>query len=272
MPFSIDGRFLTPEQFRIHVKSLVFTDFRPVGIVWHNTAEPSLKLWHQYSRQHWMNGLADFYSGKGWRSGPHLFIDDGEDGIGLFTPLNERGVHSPSFNAQYIGIEHVGDYSSEDDDSGPGLQIKQNGIAATAILCDLLRISADPIHIKLHKEDPRTDHDCPGKNMAEDKLKSIQTVVEYIGTAGDHDPNWAHVVDNMVPTASRKGIVVVDNDDTLSVRENSTISSSVQARLNNGETVDIVSQALNGSSLWYCIARPHNSFGWVNARFIKEVT
>lgn len=265
-----DKRFMTPDQFKAHVAALDFTSWKPIGIVWHNTAEPNLKRWHEFSREHWMTGLESYYKGLGWNGGPHLFCDDGEDGIGLFNPLNRRGTHSPSFNAQYIGIEHVGDYNTEDDDSGPGLKVKTNGIIATAILCARLGIPVDGDHIKLHKEDPRTDHDCPGKNMARDKAKSIQAVLEYMGTGGDHGPDWGHVVDPPIePTPPRPGTVT---EDGLNVRSISSASGLIIGILNKGDTVSITGEAMNGASKWLSIERPDASVGWVNARYIQQAT
>ncbi len=264
-----DKRFMTPEQFKAHVMTMDFSSWHPIGIIWHNTADPSLERWHQYSRQHWMLGLEEYYKGKGWNGGPHLFIDDGVDGIGLFNPLNRRGTHSPSFNAQFIGIEHVGDYDVEDDDSGAGLKVKTNGIIATAILCASLGIPADGTHIKLHKEDPRTDHDCPGKNMARDKTKSIQLVNEYMGTGGDHGPDWGHVVDPPVnpPPGVHVGTVIVDG---LNVRAIPGTSGMIVAVINQGDKVAVTGEAMNGNTKWLSIERPHSSTGWVAARFIKE--
>lgn len=265
-----DKRFMSPDQFREHVAALDFSSWRPIGIVWHNTAEPNLKRWHDYSRSHWMIGLESYYKGLGWNGGPHLFCDDGPDGIGLFNALNRRGTHSPSFNAQYIGIEHVGDYNVEDDDTGPGLKVKTNGIMATAIICARLGIPVDNAHIKLHKEDPRTDHDCPGENMARDKAKSIQAVLEYMGTGGDHGPDWGHVVDPPVgpkPPSTRSGVV---KEDGLNVRSISSSSGVIVGVLNKGDKVSIVGDAQNGASLWLSIERPHSSVAWVNARYVKE--
>lgn len=265
-----DKRFMTPDQFREHVAQLDFTSWRPIGIVWHNTAEPNLRRWHDFPRLHWMTGLESYYKGLGWNGGPHLFCDDGSDGIGLFNPLNRRGTHSPSFNAQYIGIEHVGDYNVEDDDTGAGLKVKTNGIIATAILCARLGIPVDGDHIKLHKEDPRTDHDCPGKNMARDKDKSIQAVLEYMGSGGDHGPDWGHVIDIPVgpkPAVTRTGIVT---EDGLNIRSISSPSGLIVGILNKGDKVSIVSDAMNGASKWLCIERPHSSVAWVNAKFVSE--
>jgi len=268
MAWPADKRFMTPDQFKAHVDALDFTSWKPIGIVWHNTAEPNLKRWHDYPRLHWMTNLESYYKGLGWNGGPHLFCDDGPDGIGLFNPLNRRGTHSPSFNAQYIGIEHVGDYNVEDDDSGAGLKVKTNGIVATAILCARLGIPVDAEHIKLHKEDPRTDHDCPGKHMAQDKMKSIESVLEYMGTAGDHGPDWNHVADTPTgPKPPNTRIAIVDVDG-LNIRSTSSPSGIIIGVLNKGDEVKIVSLAMNGASKWACIERPNSSVGWVNAKYL----
>lgn len=259
-----DGRFMTPVQFKTHLNSLIFKEFVPIGIVWHNTAAPTLTQWGKYTRAHWMNSLTSYYQKQGWSAGPHLFIDDKSDGIGLFTPLNKRGTHSPSFNAQYIGIEHIGDYSKEDDDSGPGYGVKRNGIIATAILCT--RLGIDPTRmIKLHKDDPKTDHDCPGKDMAQDKAKSIQEVIEYMQEGGDHPPNWADAVLKDQPVTLKKGIVTVDD---LNVRSSSSASSSVINVLDKGEEVAISGEMMNGNTKWYSV-KNGQQIGWVAARYIN---
>ena len=266
-----DKRFMIPEQFRTHVDSLDFSQWRPIGVVWHNTAEPTLKRWHEVPRRNWMVNLEAYYKSLGWSGGPHLFIDDGVDGIGLFNPLNARGTHSPSFNAQWIGIEHVGDYAKEDDDAGPGLRVKLNGIAATAILC--ARLGIDPTtHIKLHKEDPRTDHDCPGKDMAEDKAKSIQSVIEYMGEGGDHAPNWGHVAEPQ-PAAPTAPMVAthVTTIDALNVRELSSASSARIGQLSKGAEVAAIGvPVLNGSTAWQRI-RALDMQGWVAARYLARI-
>ncbi len=269
-------KFLTPQQFREHVNTLDFSTWRPIGIVIHNTAEPTLERWHEFTRTHWMNQLETYYKGLGWAGGPHLFIDDGEDGIGLFNLLNRRGTHSPSFNAQWLGFEHVGDYAKEDDDAGPGLRVKNNGIAAMAIVCAKLGI--DPTtHIKLHKEDPRTDHDCPGKDMAEDKQKIIQAVIEYMGHGGDHDPNWAHVVVPPVvapgptPAPVEPVVSLVTVVDDLNLRESSSAGSARVASLpKNTLLAEIGPSVSNGATAWKHVrAVAIGKEGWVAARFTK---
>lgn len=265
------GIWYTPDKFRVYINGLTFNEWKPIGIVWHNTASPNLKRWKEFSRDHWIKGLENYYKGLGWSGGPHLFVDDLQDGLGEFNQIDKRGTHSPSFNAQYIGIEHVGDYDTEDDDTGPGLSVKLNGIAATAILCAKLGIN--PLtNIKLHKEDRATTHKCPGDDMAQDKAKSIQAVIEYMSDGGEHSPEWAHVVDNIdnpvpTPIIKKSGVVTTNG---LNVRSQSSMAGIIVARLNTGDKVVIVGNIVNGETKWLRIERPHNSFAWVTSKYIKE--
>ena len=269
----IDGRALSVDEFEAHLMSSKFTKalWKPIGIVWHNTAAPTLVQWKKHTRQHWMESLASYYKGLGWSAGPHLFIDD--EKINLFTPLTHRGTHSPSFNAQYIGIEHVGDYSTEDDDSGPGLKVKNNGIAATALMCTRFGIPADKAHIKLHKHDPRTTHDCPGKDMAQDYEKSIQAVVEYMGNGGDHGPDWGNHVDPGAPVVPPMALVHgVTTTADLNLRESASASSPVIVTLDFNRPLDILNEAKNGETLWYRVRLPDKQIeGWVSARYVRII-
>lgn len=271
-------KFLTPAEFKAYVDTLDFSQWKPIGIVIHNTATPNLKRWHDFPRHHWMNMLENYYHNElGWSGGPHLFIDDGADGIGLFNPLNRIGVHSPSFNMQWLGFEHVGDYAVEDDDAGPGLKVKQNGIAAMAIVCAKLGI--DPTtHIKLHKEDPRTDHDCPGKDMAQDKAQIIQSIIEYMGAAGDHGPDWQHVAEPPItqpgtvpqPPVYPKKMVEVPAHDTLNLRAASSAGSDVLGQLARGTIVEVLGEAMNGATKWARVRIEGVGDGWVAARFLID--
>lgn len=267
MPWTqIDGRSMSIPEFEAHLHSMLWNSWRPIGIVWHNTASPTLAQWKRYTPQHWLESLSSYYQSLGWNAGPHLFIDHKQ--IHLFTPLNMRGTHSPSFNAQYIGIEHVGDYSTEDDDAGDGLLVKQNGIAATALLCARLGIKADRSHIKLHKEDPRTTHDCPGKDMAQDVTKSVAAVSEYMATGGDHAPDWGNKLEPTAPTR-RIGRTTVPN---VNLRDASSMSGNVLAELSMDRPVDVYNEVQNGGTLWYHVRLPDKPLeGWVAARYIKII-
>ena len=119
---------------------------------------------------------------KGWSAGPHLFVDD--KAIWVFTPLTVSGIHSPSYNMVAIGLEMLGNYDSDAFDSGRGLKVRQNAVAAMASLSAVLGL--DPLKMKLHWEDRKTIHSCPGPGVR--KLELIQEVQDLllVRHSGEH--------------------------------------------------------------------------------------
>jgi hypothetical protein len=167
----IVGKGFTQDGFSAYVASLGtppdWVDF----VVLHNTAVPTLADWHKVSGEKRMVGLADYYRNvQHWSAGPHLFVAD--DLIWVFTPLKEHGVHSPSWNSVAWGVEMVGDYATEAFDSGAGAKVRDNAVHAVAVLSKWAHL--DSSSMRLHKEDPKTTHDCPGKHVS--KADFIQRV------------------------------------------------------------------------------------------------
>ena len=170
--------------FDRYCHSLHWTQWRPSFIVLHNTASPTLSDRPKgFTRQHILN-LEDYYRDTmHWSAGPHLFIDDSK--IWVFTPLTLSGVHSPSYNKLALGIEMLGEYNSEAFDSGRGLKVQQNTIAAIATLTAVLGL--DPESMKMHFEDPATSHKgCPGKHVKKSAI--ISQVISLLRErhAGEH--------------------------------------------------------------------------------------
>ena len=174
----IVGRRFAPAAFADYAKSVIENaSWKPSFVVLHNTSEPTLaERPDGFTPQH-MQNLASYYSGLGWRSGPHLFVDD--NGIWVFSPLDKPGVHSPSWNHVSYGVEQLGEYETEAYESGRGLAVQKNAIAAVAVLSRWASI--DSHSMKLHKEDAMTTHqDCPGKNCALHKTDFMNAVHDYI--------------------------------------------------------------------------------------------
>ncbi len=162
----IVGESFTAQEFKDYVASLKFQAWRPQFVVVHNTAAPKLSEWHSVpGKQRMLNLEAYYRDQQKWSGGPHLFVAD--DLIWAFTPLTVPGVHSPSWNAIAWGMEIVGDYSVEEFTGG----VKENAIAALAVLHNAMSLS--PQTLRLHKEDPRTTHDCPGKNVVKAELQAL---------------------------------------------------------------------------------------------------
>ncbi len=166
---SIVGLSFTAEEFESYCHSLQWTSWRPSFIVLHNTASPNLaQRPGGFTKKHIQNLQSFYRDTQKWSAGPHLFIDDLQ--IWVFTPLTMSGVHSPSWNKLAIGIEMLGDYAKDSFKTGRGLAVRKNAVAAMATISAVLGL--DPETIRLHKEDPRTTHDCPGKNVVKAEVIS----------------------------------------------------------------------------------------------------
>lgn len=168
----IIGKAFTPAQFTQYCQTFKLQAWHPRFCVVHNTQIPNFAAWHKVPGADRMRALERYYRDeKGWSGGPHLFVAD--DLIWAFTPLSVPGVHSPSWNTLAWGVEMVGDYDNET----LSLSVLSNTISA---LTDLHRLGKlDPQNIRLHKEDPKTDHNCPGKNVHKDVI--INSVSVHLG-------------------------------------------------------------------------------------------
>ena len=168
MPWKpIVGLAFNAAQFDTYCHSLQWNAWRPSFIVLHNTAAPSLaQRPNGFTAQHIQNLVGFYRDQQHWSAGPHLFIDDKK--IWVFTPLIVSGVHSPSWNKLAIGIEMLGNYAAESFSTGRGSKVRENAVAAMATICAILGLP--PATIKLHKEDPATTHNCPGKNVKKPEI------------------------------------------------------------------------------------------------------
>lgn len=266
------------EGFRKYISTLHWDRWQPKLIVWHNTAAPSLKQWIKSAdddrRAGKIPGITRiqnlerfFRDNQVWNGGPHLFIAN--DFIWIMNPLTERGTHSPSFNSTAIGIEMIGDFASEDDETGPGLEVKNNTIFATALLCTELGL--DPRSaIKLHKEDPRTTHDCPGKNIAQDKHEMIEAV-EDLMPGGEHDPEQvAAVIAGKQPVSNfRNPIPVTVTVEGLNFRRGPGVDTKSTGTLPKGTKLTVINEATNGPSRWLQVRTPAGYVGWVSGRYVE---
>jgi hypothetical protein len=268
----------TQEHFRRYVAGLSWPAWRPSKIVWHNTAAPSLAQWMKSAAEDRAKGLVPgitrirnleryFRDQNGWSGCPHLFIAN--DFTWVMNPLTAAGVHSPSFNTTAIGIEMVGDFDREDDDAGEGLKVKQNTIFATAVLCSALGL--DPASaIYLHKQDPRTTHDCPGKDIASDKFQMIAEVVDLM-SGGEHDPaEVAAVIETgtapKIPAMEGRGITTANN---LNFRRGPGVDNESTGSLPKGIELTILATARNGSTEWLQVRTPAGHTGWVSGRYVQ---
>lgn len=174
------GQKLNQDEFRNYVETYNFGSIKPDGIVIHHTWRPTKKDWNGEKS---IMGLKNYYEGLGWSAAPHIFI--AEDGIWLFTPMTEVGIHAGEGNAvwerlgrQYrgfkgpigsklkgytIGIEVVGDYDVE---RWTGHTFS-NALSSIRILMDTLAI--DNEHVTFHR-DWTDQKSCPGHAITKDWL------------------------------------------------------------------------------------------------------
>lgn len=278
----IVGRFIATEaELSSYIKSLPPIPWAKL-VTWHNTQAPNLVQWantEERDRQAKLvpgitriKNLESYFKGRGWPSAPHWFVVP--SGWWAFTPMSAKGTHSPSWNGTGIGIEMVADFAVETDESGLGAQVKAKTIALTAMLCDKTGIMPAeglgpmPLRpslargIRLHKEDPATTHDCPGKLIAQDKAAMIQAVIEYQGHAGEHVKLPEELPPVRIGTTNTPG-------DSLNLRDNSSASGRVLTKLANGAIVSILNSATNGTTRWLYV-EANNLRGWVSARYVKE--
>lgn len=281
---SRQGKGLTVPEFKEYVETLVFVGWRPSFMTLHNTGLPTLattKSDGTFDTYSWKGAtpppqrilnLERYYrDDQGWPSGPHAFVAD--DFIWPFTPFTMRGTHSPSWNGSALGIELVGDYEREDPYSGYGLKAYKNAVAVFAILHAKIGMAVS--QVKFHREDPRTTHKCPGKNLwqlGNGRDRFIQDVREYMGSGGEHSPD--EDPDHPAPTPPRNGTVSnTVGTEGLNVRESPSASAHIVAVAAAGEKMVIYNEAMNGTTKWYRVwyrddktSLEHR--GWASAKYI----
>ncbi len=169
----IVGKSCSPGEFAAHVDQLTWSTWKPQFIVVHNTAAPNLASRPNGLTFQQIKNLEAYYrDDQKWAAGPHLFIDDRQ--IWLFTPLTVQGTHSPSWNSKAIGIEMLGDYDTESFTEGRGLKVRE--LTTWAIGKLSVKLGFKPDAWKFHVEDPKTTHDCPGKNARAQRALMIREV------------------------------------------------------------------------------------------------
>ncbi len=172
--FPIVAKRFAPDEFGAYLGSIALAAFRPSMVVLHNTAVPTLADRPSGFTTAQMADLEHYYAHvQGWSGGPHLFVDD--NGIWAFNLLDRRGVHSPSWNSISWGVEMLGDYEREPFDSGRGAKVRSNAVAAVAAMLHKLRVPPSNDHFKLHHEDPKTTHACPGKLVGKEAVRVLLT-------------------------------------------------------------------------------------------------
>lgn len=148
---------LSLNEFRHYIKEYYFGAQPANKLVIHHTWKPTKELW---TGQQSILALKGYYERKGWKAGPHLFI--AEDGIWLFTPMRNNGIHAGILNPRSIGIEVVGNYDAEVWSGNT----KINALGAITFLMKQLRLENDDIYF--HRD--ISGKSCPGQAITKEWL------------------------------------------------------------------------------------------------------
>ena len=156
------GKMLTPAEWLDYIASYQFGPVMPSKVVLHHTWRPTVAQWQGSTS---MQGMQRFFAEKGWTAAPHCFA--GPDGIWLFTPLREIGVHAGTGNGSFakgwytIGLEMVGDY----DAARPTGKVWEHTLAILGGMS--LRLGIPPKQLISFHRDYSTKT-CPGKAVTPD--------------------------------------------------------------------------------------------------------
>jgi hypothetical protein len=130
-----------------------------------------------------------------WHSGVHLFV--APNLIWNLCDLTEPGVSVSCWNHLTLGIEMIGDYSAERFDAGPGAEVRDNAIAAMAVLHRKLGLRPDQYQkgvrgLHFHKECSQDHHDCPGRNVVKaDVVARVLAKMQALSSAAaPSDADW----------------------------------------------------------------------------------
>ena len=157
------------------------------AIMFHCTGIPSRAEWeHAYE-----NGTTDLQRLKnmwygwteinGWSAGPHLV--GFSRGVAVMTPLNQRGIGSPSYNR--LGIFHFECNLDGASEQFFGTPTESNVIGPMAALYRTKKVVPSAKTLLWHNEDPETSHRVcpspPGVLKKEDFIKAILAHPLYKG-------------------------------------------------------------------------------------------
>src|SRR5215475_15454347 len=101
IPLIFVGKRFTSDDFRVFVANVDFSAWKPKFVVVGNSSVPTIADWHKISSDVRIKDLISYFRDHmGWRSGPHLVIDD--EATWIFGDLARPGVYAPSWNDSAI--------------------------------------------------------------------------------------------------------------------------------------------------------------------------
>jgi GH24 family phage-related lysozyme (muramidase) len=137
-------------------------------MVAHNTAAPYIKPPITPSKR--ISNIGNYYKTLGWSTGPNIIVILNK--VYLGTPWAFPGTNSPGYNGKGMGVEVEGDYriGKHDPRTGDGKIAWDTASWVFYEVMSWLGLPIDSAHVKLHREDPMTTHECPGNLVTKDWL------------------------------------------------------------------------------------------------------
>lgn len=159
------GRKLSIPEWLDYCASYDFGRIAPVRVVLHHTYRPDETQWRGLTS---MRGMQKFYRDKGWTAAPHIYT--APDGIWLFTPMRNAGIHAGTGNSGVwngkwgysIGLEMVGYF----DKKLPSGIVWSESLAVMGALSQRLNIPPRQL-ISFHR-DYTNEKSCPGWKVTKD--------------------------------------------------------------------------------------------------------
>lgn len=160
------GRSLSVSEWNDYIAQYDFGPVAPSRLVLHHTFIPNLSQWRGLAS---MRGMQDYYRQLGWSAAPHIYV--APDGIWLFTPMSQVGIHAGSGNSGVtngvwwysIGLEMVGHY----DAVRPSGKVWEYARVVMSSISKRLKIAPRQL-ISFHRDYPDAFKSCPGWAVTHD--------------------------------------------------------------------------------------------------------
>lgn len=165
MAFDADFKqWRTLDAFAAHVATIPCPDWCE-GFTVHNTYIPNEIQWRGMAS---MRSMRSTYIGKGWTSGPHLYLAPeclrvNDKGIFQMTPLSHPGTHAGACNAHFLGLENVADW-----DANPPTPDQYDYLLSVLVI--LARAWGKQL-VRVHNE-CMPGRTCPGRYLNADRLRA----------------------------------------------------------------------------------------------------
>jgi hypothetical protein len=188
------GRRLTAAEWRAYVGDYDFGPIPPTRLVLHHTYRPNEAQWRGLAS---MRGMQRYYASLGWSAAPHIYA--GPDGIWLFTPMSDVGIHAGLGNSGVtngvwwysIGLEMVGYF----DYARPQGNVWEYAKTVMGTISQRLGIAPRQL-ISFHR-DYTNQKSCPGWAVTKEWV--LNEVEAWLNNSAPPQPPQAGAIGNPSP-------------------------------------------------------------------------